>query len=157
MKTLVFALLLIVSIVHAEQKKTHLQLPYAKAIALLEGIREDAIILGEGKTEVYVFVDPLCPHSRKFIRMVSQNAQMLAKYRYYVYLYSIPRLKSERTVSAIFASKVPAQMLLKVMVGAERHAADVTAPTQKRVDEIEAVARAMDVYKRPYLMVALRP
>ena len=157
MKTFVFALLLIVSIVHAEQKKTHLQLPYAKAMALLEGIRQDAVILGEGSRDVYVFVDPLCPHSRKFIRMVSQNALMLSKYRYYIYLYSIPRLNSERTVSAILTSERPAETLLKVMVGQEAHEADVTGPTQKQVNAIAAVAREMDVYKRPYLMVALHP
>jgi len=157
MKRFVLALLLIVTVVQADPANAHTRLPYKTAMALLEGISQDAIVLGTGRTDVYVFVDPLCPHSRKFITMVSQNGQMLSKYRYHVYLYSIPRLRSQTTVAAIFASAQPEKSLLQVMVGHEGRTAEPTETTQKRVEAIAEVARKMDVYKRPYLIVALRP
>jgi hypothetical protein len=154
MKRFILSLFMIMALLHAEGPQKHIRLPYDKAMALLESIKSDAIVLGEGKTEVYVFVDPLCPHSRKFMTMVSGNASMLSKYRYYIYLYSIPRLKSEAVVSAIYASKKPAETLLRVMVGKETIPTDPSAPAAKAVSEIAAVAEKIDVYKRPYLIVA---
>ena len=121
----------------------------------MQGIRGEAIVLGGGKTDVYVFVDPLCPHSRKFMTMVSRSEKMLAKYKYYIFLYSIPRLKSETAVAAIYASEKPADELLKVMVGGQTPPSRMAGGQAGRtVADIAAVARELDVYKRPYLIVA---
>jgi len=117
---------------------------------------KDAIVLGSGKQVVYAFVDPLCPHSRKFITMVSRSDRMLSKYRYYIFLNSIPRLKSETTVSAIYMSPVPREALLHVMVDKEAVAPVPAASAEKTVSEIAAVDRKMDVYKRPYLFMAVQ-
>jgi len=153
MKRLIFSLLLIVTLGFAEASETHRHLPYAETMALLESIRHDAIVLGEGETDVHVFLDPLCPHSRKFIGMVAADKKMLAKYRYLVYLYTIPRLHSEATVSAIYASPKPDETLLKVMVAKETIAPASASSGDKTIEAIAAVARKIDVYKRPYLIV----
>jgi len=152
MKRLFLSLLLIVTLSNADTSHTHL--PYETTIALLKSIQGEAIVLGTGKTDVYVFVDPLCPHSRKFITMVSRNEAMLSKYRYYIYLYSIPRLKSEDVVLAIYASKSPADTLLQVMVKRETIETCPDRAGERIVSDIAGVAEKLDVYKRPYLIVA---
>ncbi len=154
MKRVIVSLVLLFTVLFAEKPKTHKHLPYETLAALLQGIEKDAIIMGTGRTKIYVFVDPLCPHSRKFMTMVSGNKVMLSKYRYYIYLYSIPRLHSEAAVSAIYASRTPAEQLLKVMVAHEAPEPETDASTGRIVSEIAAVAERIDVYKRPYLIVA---
>ena len=155
MKSLFFALVLTAAVSSAWSGNGHRMLPYEKSMALLQGIRGEAIVLGGGKTEVYVFVDPLCPHSRKFMTMVSRSEQMLAKYKYYIFLYSIPRLRSEKVVSAIYASPKPSDVLLKVMVDKAPPPIDAGGGQAERtVADIAAVARELDVYKRPYVIVA---
>ena len=157
MKRVFFSLLLTATLLTADGGREHAALPYAESVALLQGIRSDAIVLGEGKTEVYVFVDPLCPHSRKFMTMVSGNAKMLTKYKYYIFLYSIPRLRSEGVVSAIYTSEKPLDLLLKIMVDKQTpQTGTFDGRVGKTVADIAAVARALDVYKRPYIIVAVR-
>ena len=133
----------------------HVHLPYAKTMELLQSIKVEAIVLGTGKTEVYVFVDPLCPHSRKFMTMVSGNGAMLTKYKYYIFLYTIPRLKSEAVVEAIYASKDPVSTMLDIMVEKQEPVLGArSAQADKTVSDIASVALEMDVYKRPYIIVA---
>lgn len=153
MKKLLFLFLLLAALVQAAETGGHTRLPYAKTLALLQGIQKEAIVLGTGKTEVHVFVDPLCPHSRKFIGMVSSSDKMRSKYRYFIYLYSIPRLHSEGVVSAIYASGDPRQTLLKVMVDKETIAPISDPALRSPVGDIAAVAHEIDVYKRPYLFM----
>ena len=154
MKNIFFSLLLVVSFLHADDQREHRQLPYPTAMEYLATIKNDAIVLGSGKTEVHVFVDPLCPYSRKFISMVSRNGKMLAKYRYYIYLYGIPRLHSEDVTAAIYRAANPAETLLRVMVDQDISKAEGNKATRRTVSEISAVAEKLDVYKRPYLIVA---
>jgi len=154
MKKIIFSLLLMATLLTAEETQAHRHLSYDKTMALLHSIKGEAIVLGTGKTEVYVFVDPLCPHSRKFMTMVSRNGKMLTKYKYYIFLYSIPRLKSEAVVAAIYASEKPDDLLLKIMVDKQTLQTRTGGPACKTVADIAFVAGALDVYKRPYIIVA---
>lgn len=147
------SLIFIVVTLCADESDAHLHLPYGETMQMIGAIKHDAIILGEGGQEVHVFLDPLCPHSRKFIAMVSGSPRMLAKYRYHIYLYSIPRLHSEKTVSAIYASAVPGEALLGVMVGGKAIEPASTAAGERAVAEIADAAGRIDVYKRPYIIV----
>lgn len=155
MKRALFLLLALTFCLYAGASRQHSQLPYATAMPLLKNIEQDAIVLGSGKQIVYVFVDPLCPHSRKFITMVSRSERMLTKYRYYIFLYSIPRLKSETTVSAIYRSPVPREALLRVMVDNDAIEPVPAVMTTETVSEIAAVAQKIGVYKRPYLLMVV--
>lgn len=144
---------LMTNVLFAGEQSAHKHLSYDTSYKLLQSIENDAIILGEGEKIVYVFVDPLCPHSRKFITMVSQNRTMLSKYRYYIFLYSIPRLKSTDVVSAVYMSPKPTETLLQIMVDEKVNATKGDEATIAKIAKIKEVAKEMDVYKRPYLII----
>ena len=131
----------------------HKHLSYEVSVSLLTSIDRDAVVLGTGEKIVYVFIDPLCPHSRKFVKMVSQNPLMLSKYRYHLLLYSIPRLKSMDVVSSIYQSKNPIGTLLTTMVEKKILYTKANEVTKEKVKRIGSVGKKIDVYKRPYLFI----
>ncbi|WP_309497881.1 hypothetical protein [Sulfurovum sp.] len=137
----------------ANEQKEHKHLPYDITASLLQNIHDDAIILGNGKKLLYVFIDPLCPHSRKFIKMVSKNPKMLSKYQYSILLYSIPRMKSTEVISAVYISPKPIETLLKIMVEDKVSYDKGNVMTKAKVNRIETVAKEIDVYKRPYIFI----
>jgi len=137
----------------ANKQNEHKHLSYDASVSLLHSIHNDALVLGNGEKTVYVFIDPLCPHSRKFITMVSQNPTMLSKYQYHLFLYSIPRMKSTDVVSKIYMSEDPIETLLEAMVEEKVHYAKGNEMTKSKVDRIAAVAREMNVNKRPYIFI----
>jgi hypothetical protein len=153
MKKIILTIFLFSTILSAGEQQEHKHLPYDISARLLKSIQCDAIVLGKGEKQVFVFVDPLCPHSRKFITMVSKNPKMLSKYRYYIYLYSIPRLKSTDVVSVIYMSPNPVEMLLQVMVEHKVSSIPGNEATLARTTRIAKVAQKIDVYKRPYLFM----
>lgn len=133
--------------------KEHKQLSYELTVPLLQSIDKDAIILGSGKKIIYVFIDPLCKHSRKFITMVSKNPKMLSKYQYRIFLYSIPRLNSTEVVSAVYMSDDPVETLLEIMVENWVDYEEGNEMTKARVQRINAVSKEIGVYKRPYIFI----
>lgn len=133
--------------------KEHKQLSYELTVPLLQSIDKDAIILGSGKKVIYVFIDPLCKHSRKFITMVSKNPKMLSKYQYRIFLYSIPRLNSTEVVSAVYMSDDPVETLLEIMVENWVDYEEGNEMTKARVQRINAVSKEIGVYKRPYIFI----
>lgn len=137
----------------ANEHKENNHLTYDQSLSLLQAIHNDAIIFGSGKKHIYVFVDPLCPHSRKFITMVSENPKMLSKYKYYIFLYGIKRMKSSDVISAVYISKNPIETLLQIMVEekVEYHKGDEII--KRKVNRIATVAQKMNVYKRPYIFI----
>ncbi len=152
-KTIILSLFLMGTVLFANQKTAHKQLSYELTVPLLQSIDKDVIILGSGKKVIYVFVDPLCKHSRKFITMVSKNPKMLSKYQYRLFLYSLPRLKSTDVVSAVYMSDDPVETLLEIMVENFVDYENGNEMTKARVQRIEAVAKEIDVYKRPYIFI----
>lgn len=153
MKTIILTLCLMSTILFANVRKEHALLSYETSMSLLQSIHNDAIVLGKGEKLVYVFIDPLCPHSRKFMKMVSENPLMLSKYQYHLFLYSIPRLKSTDVVSAIYTSDHPVDILLSTMVDEELYYDEGNAITKARVNRIATVAKEMDIHKRPYIFI----
>lgn len=151
-KTLILTILLLTNLI-ANESQTKKHLSYETSISLLNSIKKDGIILGSGTRLVYVFLDPLCPYSRKFISLVSQDDKMLSKYRYCIYLYSIPRLHSADAVSAVYISKKPLETLLDTMVQKKVHTAAGNNFTKSRVQRIDAIAKKMNVNKRPFLII----
>ncbi|WP_304544195.1 hypothetical protein [Sulfurimonas microaerophilic] len=151
-KTIIFTILLAVYL-NASETLQQKPLTYETSISLLKSIENDGIIYGKGKLLVYVFLDPLCPYSRKFISMVSQNPKMLLKYRYCIYLYSIPRLHSTDAVSAVYLSKKPIDTLLKIMIEKQTISAVGTPLSNQRVQRIATIAKKMNVNKRPFLII----
>jgi hypothetical protein len=141
------------SVLLADEQNEHKHLPYDVSFSLLKNIDSDALVLGTGEKILYVFIDPLCPHSRKFITMVSKNTMMLSKYQYHLFLYSIPRMKSTDVVSAVYMSPHSIEKLLEIMVKEKVSVDKGNEITKARVDRIAKVAEEIDVYKRPYIFI----
>ena len=141
------------TVLFANEQKEHKHLSYDVSVSLLSSIHNDAIILGSGEKLLYVFIDPLCPHSRKFISMISKNPKMLSKYQYHLFLYSIPRLKSTDVVSAVYMSSKPIETLLETMIEEKVSYDKGNEMTKARVNRIAKVAQEIDVYKRPYIFI----
>ena len=141
------------TVLFANEQKEHKHLSYDVSVSLLSSIHNDAIILGSGEKLLYVFIDPLCPHSRKFITMITKNPTMLSKYQYHLFLYSIPRLKSTDVVSAVYMSSKPIETLLETMIEEKVSYDKGNEMTKARVNRIAKVAQEIDVYKRPYIFI----
>ena len=152
-KAIIITLCMIGSVLLADEQKEHKHLPYDVSFSLLKSIDSDALVLGSGDKILYVFIDPLCPHSRKFITMVSKNTKMLSKYQYHLFLYSIPRMKSTDVVSAVYMSPHAIETLLQIMVKEKVLYDKGNEITNARVDRIANVAQEIDVYKRPYIFI----
>lgn len=128
-------------------------LQYETNIKSVQSIQHDAIMYGSGNREVYVFIDPLCPFSRKFISMVSNNPVMLEKYRYHLYLYAIPRLHSQKTIAAVYRAHKPLETLLKIMLDNDKTTADLTPEVKAKMSDIKTIAQQLNVNKRPFLII----
>jgi hypothetical protein len=152
-KAIILTLCLMGTVLCASEPQEHKHLPYDVSASLLQSIDSDAVSFGSGGKVIYVFIDPLCPHSRKFITMVSKNPMMLSKYRYHLLLYSIPRLKSTDVVSAVYMSENPIETLLKIMIEEKILYEKGNEMTKAKVNRIRAVAQEIDVYKRPYIFI----
>lgn len=156
MKTILFTLVIVSTLLSANEQTEHKYLPYDQSLAIFKTIHNDAIVFGSGKKLVYVFVDPLCPHSRKFMTLISKNPMMTSKYQYHIFLYSIPRLKSKDVISAIYMSKAPLESLLEIMLEDKVRHEKGDKKTETKINRIETAAIEMDVHKRPYIFVELK-
>lgn len=143
-------ILLLGSYVLADDVQT---LPYETSIRSVQSIQQDAIMYGTGNKDVYVFIDPWCRYSRKFISMVSSNPVMLSKYRYHLYLYGIPRLHSENAIAAVYRAEQPLKTLLNIMIDDNNITAPLTPTVEAKISAIKAVAQQINVNKRPYLII----
>ncbi|MGB6019620.1 MAG: hypothetical protein WBF77_08480 [Sulfurimonadaceae bacterium] len=143
----------------ADEEMAHKKLPLSESLPLLKTIESSALRMGNGPDKVHVFVDPMCPHSRNFVEMISESEKMRSRYSYYFYLYTLPRLHSETVVAAIYNAKDPTESLLDVMVKHKK----VTSTEVKnntvttKVNAIADVAKQIDVYKRPYIIMVKKP
>ncbi|CAA6804398.1 MAG: Unknown protein [uncultured Sulfurovum sp.] len=151
LKIIILSFCLITTLVSATQENT--KLSYNASLILLDEMKQDAIILGTGQKILYVFIDPLCKHSCKFVRMVSKSPKMLSKYQYHFFLYAIPRLKSSEVISAIYLSENPLQTQLDVMVKKKISYHKDTNKTKAKIDRINTVAQKIAVSKRPYIFI----
>lgn len=152
-KAIVLSFGILFSFLFSNEQQAHNHPSYDISISLLQTIHNDAIIYGYGRKIVYVFVDPLCPHSRKFLSMISKNPQMISKYQYRIFLYSIPRMKSTDVVSAVYVSKNPIETLLEIMVNDKTQHDKGSNESKVKVDRIESVAKEMNVNKRPFIFI----
>ncbi|WP_424558234.1 hypothetical protein [Sulfurovum sp.] len=152
-RIIILSICLMATVLFANEQKEHKHLSYNVSVSLLNSIHNDAIVLGSGQKLLYVFIDPLCKHSRKFITMVNKNTKMLSKYKYHLFLYSIPRLKSTDVVSAVYMSSNPIETLLEIMVEEKVYTEKGNKTTKAKVNRITTVAQEIDVYKRPYIYI----
>jgi len=144
---------------YAHDNKKHTKLPLSESLLLLKNIQDKAIHLGSGPVDVHVFVDPLCPHSRNFMEMIVESDKMRLKYSYYFYLYTLPRLHSEKMVKTIYHAQNPLKLMIDVMVkkSSVKLFEDKDEGVDLKIKAISKIAQKLDVYKRPYMVMVKKP
>ena len=147
MKKIAVYILLICSLSANEYRP----LPYAQLYPLLSSIDNAAIMMGRGDKDVYVFIDPLCKYSRKFMRLTNANEALLKEYRFHLFLYEIPRLHSAKVINAVYASQNQLQTLQEIMLHDKHIQSD---HNDMKVPKISSVAKHIGVFKRPFVIVA---
>jgi hypothetical protein len=135
-----------------EQKK----LPLTQSLPLLKTIEKYALHIGSGPTQVYLFVDPLCPMSQEFISLISQSKRMQKLYSYHIHLYELERFHSKALITTIYSHSNPLEAILSVMVKEEPLKSSKKSDAIHIVDKVSAIAKKLNVYKRPYLVLVKR-
>lgn len=151
-----FCLLLIFLLVtFMSAECTAKELSAAQIVTLVRPIEPLALQYGTGNIKAYIFLDPKCPHSRDFLSMIYDSDKMRSIYRYYIFFYELKRLHSHDLIGTIYASAAPLQQTLGVMVGEKEIEEQKSFPSKinERIEAIEAVAEAIGVNKRPYLIL----
>lgn len=129
--------------------------PLSVALPLLKSIDPYAILIGNGPTHLYAFIDPVCPRSREFIEMVLENKKMQKSYTYHFFYYELKRFHTKNLIGTIYTEKEPFKMMKKVMLDKLEVplVKKLSAKVQRKMDDISKVAEQLDIYKRPYIFV----
>lgn len=132
--------------------------PLAELLALLQPLEPDAMELGSGPVDVYVFVDPQCPHSREFVAFIAESDKMRRRYRYHFFLYELKRFHSAGVIAAIYGAADPLRAMLRHMTqGKAVVSVKASAATQAKIVRIAEAAETIGVNKRPYLILNKPP
>lgn len=131
-------------------------LPHTESFKTLQKIRPYAIEMGVGVTEIYVFVDPMCPKSRDYITQIATSGKLLRTHKYFIFLQRLEKFDSDRLIGMIYAATDPKSMMLKVMI--ERCGPDAlkggrTDHARKAVAAVSEAAATFKMKRRPYLMI----
>jgi len=129
--------------------------PLSVALPLLQSIEQYAIVIGNGPIHMYAFIDPVCPRSREFVEMVFENTKMQQAYTYHFFYYELTRFHSKNIIGTIYTAKEPLEMMRKIMIDKAEIRPDgvLSANALKEINDISAVAKQLEIDKRPYLFV----
>lgn len=127
-----------------------------KPQVMLKAISEDAIRIGTGNDKtVYMFVDPMCKFSKRLMKIINKNKMLQLTNSYYIFLYKLPKLNSEKLIQYIYQADDKKTTLLDVMIDEEIIDFDDFKATQKTLKAIQTVADAakkLDITIRPYII-----
>lgn len=149
-------LFLTVLFLYASEPQERPKLPLSQSLPYLQTIEQNAMVIGEGPTKVYVFIDPYCPNSRNFISLIDENSKMRSKYTYYFFLYELKRFNSSEMIAKIYSSTNPIDALKRVMVHDQNLSERINPSVSGKIAQISNVAKALDIYKRPYIIMVKR-
>ncbi|MEN8303126.1 MAG: hypothetical protein ABFQ64_03535 [Campylobacterota bacterium] len=123
---------------------------------LLDSISQHAIRIGDGKVNnVYVFIDPLCRYSKKYIKELILDDELLKENSYYIFLYRLPKFASDRIIQYIYQSEDPLTLLEDMMIYEEEIDFDgfsVSKKTMKIIDDVAVVGKKIEANIRPYII-----
>ena len=124
---------------------------------LLDSITDNAIKIGDGERDsVYVFVDPMCPHSKRFIKKIISNKMAQVTTSYYIFLYRLPKFESTKLIQYIYQSKDSYKSLENVMIKGASVDLDNFSCDENvlaNVHKVDYVAEKLKVKKRPFMIV----
>ncbi|MEJ2499590.1 MAG: hypothetical protein P8Y65_00390 [Campylobacterales bacterium] len=128
----------------------------AAALPLLEPLKRDAIEIGEGAKDAYVFVDPKCLKSADFLDAIRENATLRKQFHYYIFLYDMPQAPSEEVINAVYTAASPKEAMFTYMLEHKRLSKETNetpAAAQERIRRIKKAAEQIGIDKTPYLIV----
>ncbi len=151
----IFFVLLINSSVANEPLISKKKAPLSVALPLLKSIDHYAIVIGNGPTHMYAFIDPVCPRSREFVEMIIENEKMQKRYTYHFFYYELKRFHSKGLIGTIYTNNDPFSTMLEVMLRKHEVEPIKTLPPKviTQMNNISKVAEQLDIDKRPYLFV----
>lgn len=138
------------------------KIPTEQAVKIMEPILEYSISLGTGKRTIYAFIDPLCPHSRSWIDMVSSEKRLQEMYTYKFWLYRLPKFNSDYAIYHIYNSDDVLNELLMIMTrGKELNNVypEGYVPNKeiiKKIQNISAIGEKLKATRRPTLFIEKR-
>lgn len=155
MRKYLFVWLLLPFILFAKEPLITKKVPLSVALPLLKSIDQHAIVLGQGKIHMFVFIDPKCPRSQDFVEMVSSNPNIKTTYQYHFFFYEIKRLHSEQVIASIYASTEPLNTMKQFMIDKKeiKMIENEDSNIQMKINEIAKVAKELNINKRPYLFI----
>jgi len=145
MKLLLFSFLLLTHLLALENRQL-----------LMNSISHHAIKIGTGANKTYTFLDPLCPRSQEYVKLILNRPDLQKETSHYIFLYKLPRFDSRELIVYIYQSTDPLAALIQVMVHEDYEDIEVyetKEKTLKIIHEITKVAKQMNVKKRPYLLI----
>jgi hypothetical protein len=152
---ILFLFIIFVPLLNAEQPLKMQLLSPEDSLALLQTIKKDAIVFGDGEKEVHTFIDPLCSMSQLYLKFLFEKSDvMFKKYTIYLYLYELESKNSQQTINTILSSEYKNTMLKSIMLNKEEIILeDLNDETAESVHKIAEVAKKIGVFKRPYIMI----
>jgi hypothetical protein len=155
MKKLIIIYLILLTYLIGSPKEKQLVSPEV-AIELLETIKKDAIVLGNGDIEIHTFIDPLCKMSQRYLALLyKRHYEIFSKYTIYLYLHEIKSKKSKNHILSIMDATSSQRMLTSIMLNKDMTQLKYrySGENLRTFDNIARVAKKIGVYKRPYTMI----
>lgn len=155
MKHLIFVITFLGILSANELVRTVKKRPLSEVLPIVERLKSDAFVLGKGQVNVYAFIDPQCPRSREFIDFIAESKRMRSRYRYHFFLLELKRFHSASVIEALYRSNDPRQHTIDYMRGKVElsELPRIDQSVQSKIARIEDAAKAIGVYKRPYLIL----
>lgn len=154
-KSLFFLILSAMLLMRATADEPSSKAP-AVIVPLLQPLKGDAIEIGEGPNDAYVFVDPKCLRSREFLDTITTNATLRKMFHYYIFLYDMPEVDSKEVINAIYGDAAPKEAMFTYMLKRRRIAKqsdEIPPAAQEKIRRIEAAAGQIGIKRTPYLIV----
>lgn len=128
------------------------------SLNFLNSISKYAINIGSGSdSDIYVFVDPLCTLSQKYITKIFEDKTLQSKNTYHIFLFELPRLESIEFIQYIYQSENPKSTLLDIMLNnntfIDFEEFNVNENTLQTIDDISKFAKSLNIKLRPYLII----
>ncbi len=119
-------------------------------------IESEAVVIGDGKTRIYAFIDPLCEKSQSFFELISENDGLKSSNTYFLFLYGMQKYDSAKLIRYIYSAKDTYGMMRRVMVEGYMPDLENFLPKKSSLDREASIKRVADKFKaqrRPYLLV----
>ena len=150
MKNLLLIILLNITLLSVEEPQP-----------ILDSISQHAIRIGDGKlSREYVFIDPMCKHSKKYIKIIMEDETLQKENSYYIFLYRLEKYDSDELIQYIYQSKDVKSALSEVMVEEKEidlFDLETSEKVLKLVDEIAMVGKKLKVDHRPQMFTFYNP